>query len=57
MIDWGDGTIEPIASTTPSHTYASIGNYTIKMSGITRFYNNVPNSDYHGKLTAVTDWG
>jgi surface protein len=55
MIDWGDGSIEPIVSTTPSHTYASSGDYTIKMSGISAFRDF--GSAYHGKLLSVTDWG
>mgnify|MGYP003534138277 CR=1 FL=1 len=57
MIDWGDGTIEPIVSTTPSHTYVTSGDYTIQMSNITRFYNYSSDTSYAGKLTAVNDWG
>ena len=57
MIDWGDGTIEPIIFTTPSHTYTNPGTYTIKMSGITGFAQFGFGSNYHGKLTTVTSWG
>ncbi len=56
MIDWGDGTIE-VLTATPSHTYASSGDYTVKMSGISTFFLYGANSNYHGKLLSVTDWG
>ena len=39
MIDWGDGTAGVNVSTSPSHTYAAPGDYTIKISGITAFSN------------------
>lgn len=67
MVDWGDGTIEPIAignvtpfttiNATPSHTYRSSGDYTIKISGISAFSNYSKKDLYHGKLLSVTDWG
>lgn len=37
MIDWGDGTIESNPSASPSHTYDTPGDYTIKISGISSF--------------------
>ena len=37
MIDWGDGTVSINVSTSPSHTYAAPGDYTIKINGITTF--------------------
>lgn len=40
IVDWGDGTVEKITTSTPSHTYAIAGDYTIKISSMTRFYNN-----------------
>ena len=57
IVDWGDGTVEKITTSTPSHTYAIAGDYTIKISSMTRFYNPVSHSNSFGKLIAVTDWG
>jgi PKD repeat protein len=39
MIDWGDGIVVTNTGTSPSHTYATAGDYTIKISGIRAFSN------------------
>ena len=33
FIDWGDGTIEELTTTSPSHVYASAGDYTVRIQG------------------------
>ena len=63
IVDWGDGTITPIAEgTTPSHTYASAGEYTVAISGLAeRFGSDVTGTEsaYIGAdcITALTSWG
>lgn len=45
-IDWGDGTIETLSTTTPSHTYGSIGDKTVKITGgLQRFWIDDPGVD------------
>ena len=31
-VDWGDGTVETLTTTAPTHTYSSAGEYTIKVT-------------------------
>lgn len=39
-IDWGDGTaIQIVTSGTVSHTYASVGDKTVRINGLNQFYN------------------
>lgn len=57
VIDWGDGTIEPITTGTPSHFYLTPGDYTIVMSNITYFGAESYSANYHGKLISVDSWG
>ena len=67
MVDWGDGIVESIpvnvtSFSNLSHTYTTAGDKTVKIQGITQFYNpeNISSSaifDSFEKLIAVTDWG
>lgn len=58
-IDWGDGTTSTTSGTSATtikytkHTYASVGNYTISISGNFAFYNN--SSSNPGLMTAIDD--
>lgn len=56
-IDWGDGVIETInTSTSPTHTYATPGSKEIKISGIfPRIYFN--NNDERLKILEIKKWG
>lgn len=63
-IDWGDGNTEPAVSTgTYTHTYASEGTYTVRVSadspGGTDLggFNGANTITQAEKLTAVTSWG
>jgi len=59
-IDWGDGTTETLTTVAgvsdPTHTYASAGEYDIKIGvGLTRIlFNNVGDKD---KLIEIKNWG
>ncbi|NLZ46482.1 MAG: leucine-rich repeat protein [Clostridiales bacterium] len=56
-IDWGDGTSSTHTTGNPTHTYASAGQYQIKISGQyngLRINNNATQKD---KLIAVNQWG
>ena len=56
-IDWGDGTSSTHTTGNPTHTYASAGQYQIKISGQyngLRINNNAIEKD---KLIAVNQWG
>lgn len=55
-IDWGDGTIENLTSHNPTHSYASPGVHTIKISGqFPRIYFN--NGSQKLKILSVESWG
>ena len=65
-IDWGDGTVETVSGDDPdpSHTYATAGTYTVKISGTFPWMNlgEKPNFTYiHSetakKLQTVEQWG
>jgi hypothetical protein len=66
VVNWGDGTTNSYkASTLPggyatniSHTYASAGTYTVKVSGIWRIWTNVyDRTTANAKLTRITTFG
>jgi len=46
-VDWGDGNVEAYSGSTTSltHTYTDSGDKTVKLQGITRFYNGTSNSN------------
>ena len=57
LIDWGDGTSSTHTTGNPTHTYASAGQYQIKIAGQyngLRINNNATQKD---KLIAVNAWG
>ncbi|KAF3977364.1 MAG: BspA family leucine-rich repeat surface protein [Methylococcales symbiont of Iophon sp. n. MRB-2018] len=55
-IKWGDGTTEVIASSNPTHDYATAGDYTVTVSNtITRF--NLSSGMDREKLIDVQQWG
>lgn len=56
-IDWGDGTVETInTSTSPTHTYATSGQKEIKISGVfPRIYFN--NNPERLKIIEIKRWG
>lgn len=56
-VDWGDGVTESIANFTPNyytHTYPQSGVYTITVSGITPWGNNIIKKDVTVPFTNVT---
>ncbi|WP_051473705.1 BspA family leucine-rich repeat surface protein [Aquimarina macrocephali] len=56
-IDWGDGTIDTNVTSTPLHTYAIAGVYTVKVSGKFPSVNmNCDNEDVQ-KLKTIEQWG
>ncbi|KAF3978686.1 MAG: BspA family leucine-rich repeat surface protein, partial [Methylococcales symbiont of Iophon sp. n. MRB-2018] len=56
-IDWGDGTIEEVTDSNPTHTYGAAGDYTVTATNtITRFYLN-NNAENRAKLTDIQQWG
>jgi len=55
-VDWGDGTTSTGVTDAITHTYASSGNYTVKISGIFPAI-NMPNSGDSPKLLEVKNWG
>jgi hypothetical protein len=70
-VDWGDGAVEIIrGNTSPIHTYASIGTYSVKIWGIFAGINfnqnnftggdrlkllSIPSADSRNKITTVTN--
>ncbi|WP_299114089.1 BspA family leucine-rich repeat surface protein [uncultured Winogradskyella sp.] len=55
-VDWGDGTIDEGLTGNASHTYASAGEYEVKISGdFPRIFFN--NSGDKSKITEVKQWG
>ncbi|MGB0525816.1 MAG: BspA family leucine-rich repeat surface protein, partial [Flammeovirgaceae bacterium] len=58
-VDWGDGTLEAGFTGNASHTYATAGNYTVKIHGLfpaIYFRNFVSNEDSR-LLRTVEQWG
>ena len=56
LIDWGDGTvIQNLSNGTYSHTYSTIGTYTIRIGGI-RLFDAYTNNN-NRKLLEVSQWG
>ncbi|KAF3977827.1 MAG: BspA family leucine-rich repeat surface protein, partial [Methylococcales symbiont of Iophon sp. n. MRB-2018] len=56
-INWGDGTIEEVADSNPTHTYATTGDYTVTASNtITRFNLN-NDAENRAKLIDIQQWG
>jgi hypothetical protein len=37
-VNWGDGILTPATSTPPTHNYQHIGNYTIRLNDVARFW-------------------
>jgi surface protein len=58
-IDWGDGNVEENQTEGKTHTYATAGTYTIKITGqFPRLYFNVVSQgDDNDKLLSVEQWG
>ncbi len=58
-VDWGDGTVETITSSQPSHTDADAGEYDISINGtMTRLYSyGISTSGSPLPVTAVKQWG
>ena len=56
-IDWGDGTVESITTTVPSHVYSNVGRYRVKISGYVKATTNAGGNDdtYAGYLVPL-DW-
>ncbi|MDY0781026.1 PKD domain-containing protein, partial [Tenacibaculum sp. IB213877] len=55
-IDWGDGTTDTNLTNSATHTYATPGIYTVKISGnFPHIYFN--NSGDKGKLLSIEQWG
>ena len=58
IINWGDGTTEPLTTTRQSHTYASPGQYTVGYNGpITTIDTMLIPSSSRPCLSGVTQWG
>jgi len=55
-IDWGDGTVEQITSTYPSHEYATAGDYDVKILGFCPTWNQGNVGDKL-KLRDIKQWG
>ena len=55
-VDWGDGNTDTGLTTSATHTYASAGTYTIKISGVFPkiYFNNGGDKE---KLLEVQNWG
>lgn len=59
-VDWGDGNIDSGITAGATHTYASAGTYTVKISGdfpAIYCHNSGNPSDCEGKLLTVEQWG
>jgi len=57
-VDWDDGTIETFTSTgLKSHTYATGGIYTVKVSGQLTQFGLLESNPYAANLTSVVSWG
>ena len=56
-IDWGDGTSSTHTTGNPTHTYASAGQYQIKITGQYNGLNINNNATERDKLIAVNAWG
>lgn len=56
-IDWGDGTSSTHTTGNPTHTYASAGQYQIKITGQYNGLRIDNNSTQKDKLIAVNAWG
>ena len=60
-VDWGDGTSDTMTYTgTASHTYATIGEYDVKITGTFPriYFNNVDDDvDNKDKIIAIKSWG
>jgi len=55
-VDWGDGNTDISLRDYESHTYATAGTYTVKISGtFPAFYSN--NFEYSNKLLSIERWG
>ena len=54
-VDWGDGNTDKGVSTSITHTYASAGIYTIKISGLHQIYFNGGGDRL--KLLEIQNWG
>ena len=55
-IDWGDGTVDANVAGPQTHTYASAGNHTIRISGglmAISFFNNTDAA----KMQSIDQWG
>ncbi len=63
IIDWGDGTASAVTEGFPTHTYATAGDYAIKVYGAADLIGLVdtePEAKYatfNACLTAITNWG
>ena len=53
-IDWGDGFIEPVTSTSISHNYANSTAYTITMSGMSPWGTNIITKTVNTPFTGTT---
>jgi surface protein len=57
-IDWGDGFVETQNGADPEHTYASNGEYTIKMYGATTTrLGNTLSANWQQRVTRIVQWG
>ncbi|WP_394749670.1 BspA family leucine-rich repeat surface protein [Spongiimicrobium salis] len=55
-VDWGDGTSNTNVSQTMTHTYTTVGTYTVSISGMFP-HPRFALDDFNGKLLAVNQWG
>jgi hypothetical protein len=53
-IDWGDGIVEPVTSTSISHNYANSTAYTITMSGMSPWGTNIITKTVNTPFTGAT---
>lgn len=57
-IDWGDGTVESITSSTPpTHVYASAGTYTVAIKGKFPRIEMISEDGFALKLMSIEQWG
>jgi surface protein len=59
-IDWGDGTIEHVTTSSPQHDYGVDGIYTVSVTGSVPAYNSFDNGgtlSECAKLVSVDTWG
>ena len=54
-IDYGDGTKQNVTSQNPTHTYATAGTYTVKISGNCSKFES--NEDVKNYITKLNSWG